>query len=1425
MASNDIKFKVIATADGFDIVQKKQKGLADQIDKTNKSTKQLDKTQEKNYGRQKQGLIQTANGTKNFSKLSQTIGSGSSGLVGAYATLAANVFAASAAFNALRQAAAFEQLTEGFTFMANESGRTTSLVVDRLKEITGQALSTREALESASLALSAGFKTEELETLAKVARGASLALGRNLNDAFDRLTRGAIKLEPEILDELGIMVRLDDAVEKYAATLGKSAKSLTQFERQQAFLNAINEQGIEKYGAIADAIDVNPYDRLSAAFEDLTKTGFGVINKVLIPLVELFAGSSGAMIGGLVLFGSTIVTQMIPALGQMAQRAKQAADDNLELANSLKESTDATVLAGREGIKSAKGGSKQFKEYRLAVKAGTATQAEHTHQSMLSDKRLNRARVARATLEKTENIKDKARHEQKMRDLDARIAKEIQLGQAIRSQIGVPNVGAGLLTAEAESNIASQRSIGLTAIGAAGGPIAGFKEARFQMKEFRKSADFTNARTKLMGINFGKAAAGIRLAGTAMSFYGSALLNAIPFIGQAIFFGSLLFGVFKKMRTTTEDLNPALKSLAEITDTIGDKFEQLNKKMAGIDQVLGEIAQFKTTAGIVGEINAELARSVAITDQLIKKERKLADDRKKNLSPFSQFSTTGMQTVETEGTIEAAFETRVKKLQQAQSKAARDTLEEVFKDTSPASQLLQQSLIETAKSMDLVINSSGKTSASTEKIIEIFKKTAEPIVATNDNLQSLKKQLTSVEKEFAKFFESSSAKTKFDKVRDNFVSLDETITALTEAGETDKVNKLLEETGNQIERFAGVTESGAKGIAQLRKIFETLSKKTVTVKNEIKSLNLQIKSLDQISKNSGVATGVALELTNQRTEKTKELLQLELDTLDTESEDEIVIAKIRELKQAIVVETQKILTNEEITSKSRAASLRLEQKMATILKEQGKLTNDLAVANEKLAKFRRGEGTELNILERIRAEKKAQKDEIAHVEKVGNLKNQLDRENLISKLLEQQKQLDAVEDEATKKRLETAYVAAGNAERKIIEANEDKLITQIQLMKALLQLTPAEEFTKAFQSGNLLDTALAFTELDQGQQTAANSAKIAVVAFNQMGDAIGKLNDGFGQAIGHLTTMAMQIMTLSDTVSQLKDLFSGEDANIGKLLGLDAQQTAMAVAGAMAISSAISAFGAAQQGFAQSRVKEIDNMIASEKRMDGKSKESVAKVKELEAKKLAIQKKAFEQNKKIQIANAIIATSVAAAITYAALAKAFPLNIAAAAAIVALGMAQVNMIKKTTFQGGASESSAPASSLNIGGQRNNRVDVSQSATMGEASYLRGGQGVGSNANTFTPGGAMGRKGYADGGMLVGERGPEIVTKEEIIPNYALGGEKNMNLTFNVNAVDAQSVQELLTNNQGAVVGAIRDAANSYGQDFLPDVNVGYGGDG
>ena len=114
--------------------------------------------------------------------------------------------------------------------------------------------------------MSAGFSTTELEGLTQVAKNAAQALGRDVGDATDRLIRGVGKLEPEILDELGIFVRLEPAVQKFATALGKNANALTETERRQAFLNAALEQGEKKFGSLTGQVDVNPYDKLAASF-------------------------------------------------------------------------------------------------------------------------------------------------------------------------------------------------------------------------------------------------------------------------------------------------------------------------------------------------------------------------------------------------------------------------------------------------------------------------------------------------------------------------------------------------------------------------------------------------------------------------------------------------------------------------------------------------------------------------------------------------------------------------------------------------------------------------------------------------------------------------------------------------------------------------------------------------------------------------------------------------------------------------------------------------------------------------------------------------------------------------------------------------------------------------------------------------------
>ena len=239
MASKEIKLIVKVDDNGsMAIVGKNAKKAANETEKLRHETEKVNKSRNR-FNKGEKGVAgSTSNTTKSFSKMQQAMG-GSSGLVGAYATLAANVFALTAAFGVLQRAAEFTQLTQSVEFFGNAAGRNLTAVVDRLKDVTDQALSTENAMRGTALAISSGFSTDQIVKLAEAADGASKALGRDLNDAFDRLVRGAAKLEPEILDELGIMVRLDDASRTYAESIGKTVDQLTAFEKRQAFLPAV----------------------------------------------------------------------------------------------------------------------------------------------------------------------------------------------------------------------------------------------------------------------------------------------------------------------------------------------------------------------------------------------------------------------------------------------------------------------------------------------------------------------------------------------------------------------------------------------------------------------------------------------------------------------------------------------------------------------------------------------------------------------------------------------------------------------------------------------------------------------------------------------------------------------------------------------------------------------------------------------------------------------------------------------------------------------------------------------------------------------------------------------------------------------------------------------------------------------------------
>jgi len=258
MAKNKVEIDVeVKNKKGsFEKVALNSKKAGDGLDKVAKNAKTAD--------RNIKGAAQaSANGTKNFSKMSQGMG----GLVGVYATFAAQMFALSAAFNFLKGAADLENLRKSQVSFAQTGGLAIKSITTELQTASKGMLGFQEAAQAAAMGAAKGFSTSQLTQLTEGALKASTALGRGFQDTFDRLLRGVSKAEPELLDELGITLRLETATQSYATAIGKSREALTAAERSQAVFVETMRQLNDTFGDVK--AQGNPFVQLGKTFEKI----------------------------------------------------------------------------------------------------------------------------------------------------------------------------------------------------------------------------------------------------------------------------------------------------------------------------------------------------------------------------------------------------------------------------------------------------------------------------------------------------------------------------------------------------------------------------------------------------------------------------------------------------------------------------------------------------------------------------------------------------------------------------------------------------------------------------------------------------------------------------------------------------------------------------------------------------------------------------------------------------------------------------------------------------------------------------------------------------------------------------------------------------------------------------------------------------
>jgi hypothetical protein len=301
MAKKDeIKIKINVDGKDIELTKKQANKLGKELDKTGTSAHSAD--------RRLKGVAQaSSNSTKNFSKMAQGI---SGGLVPAYATLAANIFAIGAAFRFLQSAADFRILTQGQAEYAQRTGQNLAIMTRQLQAATDGQLAFADAAQSVAIGTAAGLSIKQINQLGVVAKNASLMLGRDLTDSFNRLVRGAVKAEPELLDELGIILRLETASEKYALTLGKTKDQLNIFEKSQAVVNEVLEQGLEKFGGVET--QTNSLTKLAKSFDDLVNS----IKSAIGPFAEFMATAlsqnTAATAGMGLLAGGSVISALTP---------------------------------------------------------------------------------------------------------------------------------------------------------------------------------------------------------------------------------------------------------------------------------------------------------------------------------------------------------------------------------------------------------------------------------------------------------------------------------------------------------------------------------------------------------------------------------------------------------------------------------------------------------------------------------------------------------------------------------------------------------------------------------------------------------------------------------------------------------------------------------------------------------------------------------------------------------------------------------------------------------------------------------------------------------------------------------------------------------------------------------------------------------
>lgn len=358
---------------------------------------------------------------------------------------------------AITTATRFEQL-------ATSAGQSGDAILTALRKASGGEISDLNLQLTANRAnlLEVATTADQFSTLMAIARDRAQQLGGSTTQAFDDLVTGLGRGSAEILDNLGIMVRVEEVNSRYAASLGKTVSALTAAEKKQALINAVLEQGRTSLAATGGAVDgpATAFERLGVAAEN-AKTKIG----------ELIATAAAAPAGGLASF----VDGIADGLGKFTQLGSQQQAITTQIVAGASSYDQYTAAVGRTNDQIAK--QTTVTEF-LAAKLPTLSQQQFALAQSLQAQGASSAQAVAQVTEYGNRLAALGSAQQAYvasqvaqgTSLQAALAAAEPLGRVLSDIAAVERdlIATGTGTAASATDLAAR----LTALAAVGGPTA-----------------------------------------------------------------------------------------------------------------------------------------------------------------------------------------------------------------------------------------------------------------------------------------------------------------------------------------------------------------------------------------------------------------------------------------------------------------------------------------------------------------------------------------------------------------------------------------------------------------------------------------------------------------------------------------------------------------------------------------------------------------------------------------------------------------------------------------------------------------------------------------------------------------------------------------------------------------------------------------